>query len=473
MMAGFSRNFKSISANTVQFVINQVLGLLIFYVLSTNLTKNDFGRLNWALAVILTAFSILSCGIDQLAVKRIAEDDDTPNIMNLYIWHVLITGALFYLTIIGSYFLFSGSKIIIALLLGLGLGKMLNYFSTPLKQLANAKERFALLAKMSAVANVVKGLGLFIALLLHAITLKFIVAIFVIGDVCELLATVILYIKYLKVNIKVRWNRQQYVNLLKQALPQIGVILFSSALARFDWIFIGLYLPAPKLAEYSFAYKAFEISTMPLLVIAPLLVPKFVNILKTHTQVPAKIFEWLQAELIIAFGAAIVLNLCWSPLVDAITSHKYGAVNKQVVFLLSMCGPVLYVNNFLWSINFAHGRMKFILKVFAITFFINLVGDVWLIQVWGNVGAAAAFLIATIVQGIMYCTSIKEVASKISLSFIVSLVCALISMMAASYIFNNVVASTAFGMAIYLILLFITRTLNKEKLSMLKSFTTV
>ena len=47
-----------ISANTLQVIINQVCGVTIFYVLSVYFSKNDFGEINWALAVLLTAFSI-------------------------------------------------------------------------------------------------------------------------------------------------------------------------------------------------------------------------------------------------------------------------------------------------------------------------------------------------------------------------------------------------------------------------------
>ena len=63
--------------------------------------------------------------------------------------------------------------------------------------------------------------------------------------------------------------------LVRESLPQVGVVIFTSAIARFDWIFIGLFVSDVKLAEYSFAYKIFEITTLPLLAIAPLLVPFF------------------------------------------------------------------------------------------------------------------------------------------------------------------------------------------------------
>jgi O-antigen/teichoic acid export membrane protein len=60
-----------ISANSFQVIINQVCGLAIFYVLSVYFSKNDFGEINWSLAVLLTVFSILSFGIDQIIVLQV------------------------------------------------------------------------------------------------------------------------------------------------------------------------------------------------------------------------------------------------------------------------------------------------------------------------------------------------------------------------------------------------------------------
>jgi O-antigen/teichoic acid export membrane protein len=47
---------RDISANTLQVIINQVCGLVIFYLLSIGLDKNSFGEINWTLAVFLNRF---------------------------------------------------------------------------------------------------------------------------------------------------------------------------------------------------------------------------------------------------------------------------------------------------------------------------------------------------------------------------------------------------------------------------------
>ena len=79
---------RNISANTFQLLINQGFGLVIFYVLSRELDKSAFGEVSWALAVLLTAFNVLSLGIDQLIIKRIASGTNPSTLLSLYLFHL-------------------------------------------------------------------------------------------------------------------------------------------------------------------------------------------------------------------------------------------------------------------------------------------------------------------------------------------------------------------------------------------------
>src|ERR1700753_1526142 len=93
-----------ISINSFQVIVNQLCGLGIFYVLSISLTKNIFGELNWSLAVLLTAFSILSFGIDQASIKKIASGNNASEVLSTYVSHVLLAGFFFYALLLVSWF---------------------------------------------------------------------------------------------------------------------------------------------------------------------------------------------------------------------------------------------------------------------------------------------------------------------------------------------------------------------------------
>lgn len=392
---------QNLSFNALQLMLNQVCGLAIFYILSAGLDKNAFGQLNLALAVLLAAFNILSLGIDQLMIKKIAGGAAAGDVLPLYIFHVLFTGIFFYgmLWLAACFFPVAGTYHLILLI---GIGKLLIFFSTPFKQVANGMERFKLLAIMSVVSNCIRSIFLLASVLLHALSFKVIALIFIGGDLAELLVCIFLFKQAVQAPLAVKWSRQSYLQLLREALPQAGVVVITSALARFDWIFIGLILSAVKLAEYSFAYKVFEIASFPMLAIAPLLIPLFTRLFQQPNVDGEKLKFLLRMELIVAALVALLLNVCWTPVVDMITAGKYGLVNAKTIFILSLGMPLLYVNNFLWTINFTQGRLGLIFRSFLVTLLVNVAADILLIPFYHNEGAAAAFLLGTLAQTLFY-----------------------------------------------------------------------
>jgi len=407
------RLIQNLSVNTIQLIINQLLGLGIFYVLSTGLDKNSFGQINLSLAILLTVFNILSFGIDQVVIKKIAAGADIQSILSIYICHVLITGLVFYGLMFSGVALFGHTNTLYTIILLIGVGKLMIFFSTPFKQAANGMERFKLLAYMSVISNVIRCFGLIILGLSHILSINNIILIFIGGDVTELIICVYLFSRSTKIPLTIIWDRANYFKLFRESLPQTGVVLITSALARFDWIFIGVIVSAVKLAEYSFAYKIFEISTLPLLAIAPLLIPFFTKLFQHKDMRVAELKFLVRIEMIVATFIGLVLNICWSPVIDGLTSGKYGSINVKTIFILSLCMPLLYLNNFFWTIYFAQGRLKMILASFIVTFLVNVTGDILLIPFLKNEGAALAFLAACLVQTIYYIkrNNVKQLAN--------------------------------------------------------------
>jgi O-antigen/teichoic acid export membrane protein len=394
-----------ISASSLQVIINQCCGFIIFYILSAQLTKNDFGEINWTLAVLLTSFGILSFGIDQVAIKKIAEGKDIESTLSVYVTHVLFSGILIYALLLAGTFFFSQFYQAHQLLLFIGMGKLMVFFSTPFKQLATGLEKFKALLWMSVCSNLLRSAALLVFAFTKQLTLNSIIIIFIIGDAAELLVSLLITRYRLKIPVLLQWNAQHYSQLVKESLPQLGVAIFTSAIARIDWIFLGLLASNVVLANYSFAYKLFEVATLPLLIIAPILIPRFTKLFKDAN--PAAInqqqlFIILRMEIIIASLAALVLNILWVPVIDVISNNRYGAVNTVNIFILSASMPFIYFNNFLWTINFVKGRLKQIFYIFLICFAVNLIATILLIPFYGAEGAAAAYLLSVMVQSLLF-----------------------------------------------------------------------
>ena len=478
------RFFRHISASAFQFGLNQALGLALFYVLSRGLDKNQFGELNWSLAVCLTGFALLGLGLDSLVVKKIAAGEAPGNILALYRGHVRWVGGAVYLALLAAAWAFPGFFGKHYFLLGIALAKTFLFWSLPYKQLAAGRERFGILMRMSVCSTALKTIAVLVCAVTHTWSFPVLIGIFVAGDALEWGVS-----WWLGRRLAVPRSPADaaprspadaaprapadaaprariyatpctpadaapraptaaaptapptlasWLTLLREALPQAGVVLFSSAMARFDWIFIGLFVSAASLAEYSFAYKAFEVASLPLLVVAPLLVPMFTRQANEGRLDPADLQQLLRAELIVAFGTVLWLNLSWAPLVNALTAGRYGTVNMRTIFILSLCLPLLYVNNFLWTLHFAHGRLGWILKAFAVAFLFNVGGDLFLIPRYGNEGAALAFLGAVLLQTLLYHKGVREVpAGKVWPTFGLCAACAGLAGLSALRLTDN------------------------------------
>ncbi|MEI9943374.1 MAG: hypothetical protein WDN26_04065 [Chitinophagaceae bacterium] len=83
-------------------------------------------------------------------------------------------------------------------------------------------------------------------------------------------------VKYrLKISFNTTHSLRDYFVLIKESLPLAGAVIMNVSIARIDWILLGLFTTDEQTAEYSFAYRAFELSPFPLLIIAPILLSRF------------------------------------------------------------------------------------------------------------------------------------------------------------------------------------------------------
>jgi peptidoglycan biosynthesis protein MviN/MurJ (putative lipid II flippase) len=191
---------------------------------------------------------------------------------------------------------------------------------------------------------------------------------------------------------------------------------------------------------------------MPLLVIGPVLIPMFTRLSRGKawalltqgigepartadtgfgSSVRAADLQWaLKAELMLACATALALQLGWTPLMEPLTSGKYGAINQSTINILSLCIPVLYLNNFLWTLHFVQGRLTLIFWAFAVSIFINIAGNLLLMPLYGNMGAAMAYVGAMFIQTLMYTQKLSGAFLK---SAWITLAACLLCSMAAGY----------------------------------------
>ncbi len=340
-----------------------------------------------------------------------------------------------------------------------------------------ALKNSGLLLYMSVCSNIVRGILLIVFAFLSNLSLSLVVIIFISGDIAEFILSLVLSKIILKIPLTVTVSKTKYFNLVKESLPQAGVVIFTSAIARFDWIFLGILASNIALAEYSFAFKVFEVASLPLLVIAPILIPRFTRIF--HSPSPPDLAAkqsvltiLFRFEMIISSLVALMLNILWVPVIDHITHNKYGSVNRNTIFILSTCMPFIYANNFLWTVNFAKGKLKMIFYIFLYTFLVNVIIDIILIPGFGGEGAAIGYLLAVATQFFLF--RIKTNIDSFRKNDYAILICplvALVSGILANQFIADTLAALFVSIAFFVFLLTITRQIILRDRSHVKHIT--
>jgi O-antigen/teichoic acid export membrane protein len=270
-----------------------------------------------------------------------------------------------------------------------------------MKQVATGMEKFSLLLFMSITSNLLRAFALTLLWIEHLMTPALVILIFIVGDVLELIVSMALTLPL--ISFRKGWNLRmsRYKVMIRESLPQAGVVICTALMARFDWMLMGILSSRTALAEYSFAWKAFEMATLPLLVVAPLMIPLFTRI-RQNSETIKQLSFFLRWQVMAACLAALALNTAWNPLIDMVTDGKYGQVNTKTIFFLSLSMPILYCNNYLWTIAFALGRLKQIFFIMLVSLLINLAGCCLLVPLLQGQGAALAYLLTVAVQLALY-----------------------------------------------------------------------
>src|SRR6266404_3224534 len=276
--------FFDISTSTIQVIINQALGSIVFLVTSIYLAKTDYGEFNWSLAVLMFATTILSLRLEQIVVQKIAGGEDASKILSLFIIHVGISGTCFYILLLLASYIFPAFFSLHNFLLIIAISQLTSFFCSPFKQIANGKERFDQFAIMSLAANFLRTVGLLSVISFAPLTIHAVLIIFVLSSFGELLLCYFLVRYRMNIRFLTSVNFTDYKKFLKQSIPQIGTAFLMAAISRFDWILLGIFSTQVKTAEYSFAYRAYELSPFPLLIIAPVLLSRFSRLLNTQSE---------------------------------------------------------------------------------------------------------------------------------------------------------------------------------------------
>lgn len=424
---------RRIAAAGMQSVGVQVLATLFFYLLSVYFSKEDFGIISWCNAIAFILVAVAGLGMEQVSLRNMAVEKKqlAARTLSVYFLHTLVTAIILFLVLIAlaGFYPLSYRLSLLPWFFG---AQALLYLATPFRTLLNARSRFAPYAVISMISNLTKlGLLLYYG---KNITLTKAILILCGAHGLELLALLLLLGLGVRMPFAPAWKR--YLRLVREALPQYLSVLCDVVLARADWILVGALASTAAVAEYSFAFRAFEMERLPTVMATTLLLPLAARTLSrgdvaSRQNMPVFTLLLVAVPALMGWLAAIGA-LVWEPFLGGVLRSEYGVASRVPFTLLALGVPFQFAINLLWIQLFAAQRYKIIARNTAITALANLTLSFLLIPEFGAAGSALSFITAGFLQFLLYATAaakagfllpLKRMALLFTLQLLMILLC--------------------------------------------------
>lgn len=465
---------KTFFSSGLQAISIQVFGAAFFIVISFAFSTEDFGIISWVNTVSITLTTILSFGMEQIVIRRIAASDRSDWAAAAFLFHALVGSILTFAVLAMLSWFVPDETGRLQFLPIFFLAQSLIYIATPLKQFLNAKQRFAPYALIAVVSNIIK-----IILALVVIS-KGVLSIYIIAEIllfCAVLEFVsLLVFLFKRSDFSFRFKFVAYFKLLKESSPQFVAVLFDTSLSRIDWILLGLISTNAVTGLYALAYRAYEISRLPIVVIAPIILNIFSRMLVGGKRPEAEKQQAVRhVYIVMMFGAVlmpVLLNILWAPGLDYVYDDgKYGSSNATEFLLLSLCIPFQFTINLLWTLTFASKRYKNVTVIMIVSAITNLILNLILIPLYGGIGAAVAYLITNVIQLMGYYFVVHKRIMPFSLKPLVTyFILGIIVYTGSILITDNMWWQLLISVVAYLFVTFATKMLRKEHLMTIKLF---
>lgn len=382
------------------------------------LSTEDFGIIQWANATAMFITTILSLGMEQVVARRIAAAKGSDWAAAAFLLHNLVGSLLALGLVFLSQMFVSDDKMKYLPLFFAA--QAIIFLVTPLKQFLNAKHMFTPYGLVSVISNSCKIILAIILIKAGGFNIEVVGYILLSCATLEFIA--LLTYVWTRTSFRMKFRFSAYKRLVRESMPQYMAVIFDSSLSRLDIILLGVIGTTVAMGEYGFAYRAFEVARLPIVIIAPIILnifaKMFVNGNRLSEEKLLQIRQLYTTEIFVAMLIPLSLNILWAPLFDDFFHGKYGSSNAVEFMLLSVCIPISFFINLMWTLSFSARKYKNITTITVLSAIVNLILNVILIPVYGGIGAAVAYLLTTIFQAFMYNRIVKKEIIELPLNIL-------------------------------------------------------
>ncbi len=368
-------------------VLRMGVGLLVGVWVARYLGVQDFGALNYAIAITAITGVFATMGIESLVVKKLIENPEQETQILTTAFYIKLLGAAFGVIITILYVLISNEQITLPVILSIGTiftaMDVVDYYNQSRMQ-----------AKKTVIVRGISFLVITIfrvfAILNHLPMTYFALII----SFEFLIVFIILYFK-IKSNIILFRNFDIPIakDLFKNGLPLLLTGITIMIYMKIDQVILGKIRTNAEVGIYAAAVKITEIVYVIPSIVCASFYPK---ILKDKTESDFKYKDSLGKLYFILFWLSIIATIILFLMADKIVALLYGVAyieSKSVLKLYSMSTMFVFMGGATGQYLLAEGLTVIFLYRTILATLINLILNLFLIKNYGVFGAAYSTII--------------------------------------------------------------------------------
>ncbi len=210
-------------------------------------------------------------------------------------------------------------------------------------------------------------------------------------------------------DLKWKWNKAFTIHLLKKSYPYAVLGILMGVYTKIDGVLIERLLPDGKTAagHYASAYRLLDAANMIAVLFAGLLLPIFSRLLQ-QKESPKSLLQ-LSFTLIIT-PALLAVSVCYFYQKEIILMlNKSGNSEIEKVLYLLMISFVFTCTVYIYGTYLtAKGELRILNRVALFACLLNIILNLFLIPLWGIIGAAISSLITQALVAISHYTIVHQ-----------------------------------------------------------------
>lgn len=451
-------------------IFSQLVYFFVFIYIARVLGPVSFGNLNWSKAIVQYFLLLSLFGLDNIAmidtIKHKISSLKVNMIYRDFFINRLYLSLISYLLLLIFIFTVPMEKevMILTMLVGLSIfSNLLNigYFFRSLQQM-----------EYLAVSEVIRTISYSLMLIIALSNTGTLYVIPIASFFAEVLGYLYLVLKSplsLKSNFIIK-----DLKMLRRAYPFFISAFFATINLNVDVIIIGFVNSPEDVGLYSAAYKIVSmflvVITFIYAAIKPVMIEDYSN------KEFEKLKELVKLSKKIVILVAVPLAVAGLVISEEIITTLFGIKFKEASMVLSILliyTAVLGIREIYGYQLIAYNFHMYYMRVVIISSMINIVLNLLLIPKYGIVAAAITSLLSELINVLlMRSKSNKVILAKLQLNYYFKLLIANVMLFLAlftmKHYFSNAIILTIIGFVIYLVLIFLTKTITINQIRNLK-----